>query len=397
MLDPNRHHDDGEPPQPYLIYCTGVGWEDVQGTDHRLATALSEYLPVLWVDPPLSVVRGGWRLPLQTGGGRQLRRVAERIVRLSMIAPPYPERVPIRALTDQMVKRSIRSAIKALVGVPAAMLVTCYEPRFDAVRGMDAITRVYYATDDYVAGAHLMGVSKQYLQRAEASQLKAADLVLTVSKQMSNRMAVARREPVGVLPNGCDPDHFSDVDDLDFPPDVHLRPPIAGLIGQISDRVDIEVLEAVADTDVSLLLVGPIKPDFEPERMSRILARSNVQAVGAVPFAELPQYMRAIDVGITPYTQSDFNRASFPLKSLEYLAAGRGSVATPLPALTELGAGLIRFGSVPSEFADVVVSELGTPRSAAVSADRRRFARQHSWSKRARDLIAALNLEGVKT
>ena len=27
-------------------------------------------------------------------------------------------------------------------------------------------------------------------------------------------------------------------------------------------------------------------------------------------------YLRVIDVGLTPYSQSDFNRASFPLKTL---------------------------------------------------------------------------------
>ena len=55
---------------------------------------------------------------------------------------------------------------------------------------------------------------------------------------------------------------------------------------------------------------------------------------GSAPrqFQELPSYLRVIDVGLTPYSQSDFNRASFPLKTLEYLAAGRPVVASDLPA-----------------------------------------------------------------
>lgn len=393
MPDARQHLGDGDATRPYLIYCAAVGWDDVQGTDHRLAAALSEHLPILWVDPPTSIVRGGWRWVLRTGRGRQMRQVADRIVRLSVTAPPYPERAGVRALTDRIVERSIRSTTRALAGIPAAMLVTCYEPRFDALNGTPMVTRAYYATDDFVAGADLMGVSKNYLEGALQCQLNAADIVLTVSSEMAGRLARDRKGPIGVLPNGCDPDHFEGVDGLDFPPDVHLRPPIAGLIGQISDRVDIDFLEAIADAGMSLLLVGPINPAFEPQRMTRILARSNVQSTGPVSFAELPKYMRAIDVGITPYTQSDFNRASFPLKALEYLSAGRGSIATPLPALEELGSGLIRFGSTPAEFAEAVAGELATPRSAALSASRRLFAQQNSWSERASTLATILNFK----
>ena len=73
-------------------------------------------------------------------------------------------------------------------------------------------------------------------------------------------------------------------------------------------------------------------PTFDPERMEALIARPNVHWLGTKPFAELPSYLGAIDVGLTPYAQSAFNRASFPLKTLEYLAAGRPAVASDLPA-----------------------------------------------------------------
>ena len=46
----------------------------------------------------------------------------------------------------------------------------------------------------------------------------------------------------------------------------------------------------------------------------------------------MPAYIAAIDIGITPYLDSPFNRASFPLKTLDYLSAGRPAVSTALPA-----------------------------------------------------------------
>ena len=36
----------------------------------------------------------------------------------------------------------------------------------------------------------------------------------------------------------------------------------------------------------------------------------------------MPPLLRRMTVGITPYAGSEFNRASFPLKTLEYLGAG---------------------------------------------------------------------------
>ena len=62
----------------------------------------------------------------------------------------------------------------------------------------------------------------------------------------------------------------------------------------------------------SLLLVGPRQATFEIAKLDRLLASPNVQWVGAKNFQELPSYLRVIDVGLTPYSQSDFNRASFP-------------------------------------------------------------------------------------
>ena len=76
-----------------------------------------------------------------------------------------------------------------------------------------------------------------------------------------------------------------------------------------------------------MLFVGPRHFTFEMERIERLLEQPNVQWVGPKPFESLPTYLRAIDVGVTPYTDTAFNRGSFPLKTLEYLAAGRGVVA----------------------------------------------------------------------
>ena len=143
---------------------------------------------------------------------------------------------------------------------------------------------------------------------------------------------------------------------------------------------------------MSLLLVGPRQASFETERIERLFARPNVQWVGPKPFASLPSYLRAIDVGLTPYTDTAFNRGSFPLKTLEYLAAGRGAVASDLPSVRELDTELVDIVSGPEPYADAVDAALARPRTADLVAARRAFAHTQSWDARADDFARLLGL-----
>jgi teichuronic acid biosynthesis glycosyltransferase TuaH len=158
--------------------------------------------------------------------------------------------------------------------------------------------------------------------------------------------------------------------------------------------MDLGLVEAVADSGMSVLLVGPLQATFRQHaRLGRLLARPNVEWVGPKRFDELPSYLRIIDVGLLPYTDSAFNRASFPLKTLEYLAAGRPVVATTLPAITWLDTPLIAVADEPASFARRTAEEATTSRSPDLIERRRAFAATHSWSKRVEQLAEVLGIE----
>jgi glycosyltransferase involved in cell wall biosynthesis len=171
---------------------------------------------------------------------------------------------------------------------------------------------------------------------------------------------------------------------------VDLPGPVAGFVGHINERMDLRLLEAVAGAGHSLLLVGPRDAGFEPARFEALLRHPRVRWVGPKPTALLPGYLRLIDVGLVPYTGSAFNRGSFPLKTLEYLAAGRAVVATDLPAARWLATDLVTIASGPGEFAAEAGRLLGRPRTPEEVARRRRFAAGHSWAGRAAALSAAI-------
>ena len=179
----------------------------------------------------------------------------------------------------------------------------------------------------------MFGRSASRIRRGEDRLAGAADLIVASNPVVADAWRERGRADTLLIPFGCDAERFAASDQAPPAEDVHLTPPVAGFVGHLGDRIDLRLIEAVADKGVSLLLVGPRHPRFELKRMDELLARKNVQWVGAKPFEALPSYLRAIDVGLVPYADSAFNRGSFPLKTLEYLAVGRGFVARDLPAI----------------------------------------------------------------
>lgn len=373
-----------------VVFCAGNAWDGNRYPDQHMAERLAAYAPVLYVDPPLSVAvawrsrKAGTPIP-----DRGVRLIGHRLARVTPFAPPYAGRRRVRAISEAATRATIRRALRALGGPKVhAVVASSFAPVF-GVAGEER--RVFYSTDDFVAGAGLIKVSVDELVQHEARQVAAADTVVVCSPNLDERYRAMGLEPV-LVPNGCDDQLFAGTDAAPLPTDVTLPAPIAGFVGHLTARIDLSLLEAVADRGVSLLLVGAPSPSFDMTRLDSLASHPNVQCVGAKPFEDLPSYLRVIDVGLLPYGDSEFNRGSFPLKMLEYLAAGRATVATGLPAVRWLDTDLIDIADDPVAFADAVESAAARERTPQLVADRRRFASRHGWSGRAREMAEILGL-----
>lgn len=372
-----------------VVVCGGTSWDGVWFPEKHVADRLSRTAPVLYVDPPLSS-RTARRYPELAASLEppRLRLIRPGLARLTPVAIPGIHRLGLMELNEVLMRRLLRKAVSRLTervrAVVAASPADCF-----GVCGERQ--KVLYATDDFVAGARLTGLGTRQLVRAEARQAKVVDLVVAVSEPLVEKWRALGRETV-LLPNGCDTDLFAATDEAPIPADVELPAPVAGFFGHLSSRIDVSLLEAVAERGISLLLVGPRQGTFAIEAMDRLLVMPNVRWVGPKPFEELPSYLRVIDVGLTPYADSEFNRASFPLKTLEYLAAGRAVVATDLPAVAWLNTDLITVASRPGAYADAVEAALAAPQPVELRLRRRRFAALHSWDERTVELARVLGV-----
>lgn len=379
------------PPGPWqgmIVYCAGMSWDRPTGTDKQMASRLVRYAPVLYVDPPESILHSiRQRRPRELFAPR-LTQTGPRFARLTPLTPPGVSRPLTRRLARAVVRLSIRRAVRKLGADVEVIVVASLD---DLLSSTEARQRVFYGTDDFVAGAELMGLDASWLEGEESRQLAAATRVIAVSPALQARW-LPRHPAVSMIPNGCDTDVYVG-EDVVLPDDVQLPEPIVGLVGHLSERLDMSVLEGIAAHGASLLLVGPITPALNVERFAALTARPNVTWVGSKPYDQLPRYLRLFKVGITPYVDDDFNRRSFPLKTLEYLAAGKAAVSTDLPATRWLGTPLIRSVSSPSEFVKAVLTLLAEPDTPELASRRRSFASQHSWDLRARQFAEVLNLD----
>jgi teichuronic acid biosynthesis glycosyltransferase TuaH len=370
--------------------CSGSDWAGSGMSDKHIATRLTRYAPVLFVEPPRSIVRllrdpklrAEWR-------EHRLQSVGPRIARLTPLAPPGVSRPGLRTVARWTTRLAMRRAVRALGGDVHAVIISSFDNLFGACGEQ---LRVLYGMDDLAAGGELMDLSPQWLLGQERAQLRRADRIIAVSDALGERWS-AMGYSVTTIPNGCDADRYAQVHEAVLPDDVTLPAPVAGVIGLLSERIELDYLEAVADTGLSLLLVGSHHPTFEPERFAALVARANVQWVGSKPFEQISSYLRVLDVGLTPYADSAFNRASFPIKTLEYLSAGLPVISSDIPASRWLDTDMITIEADPAAFAKATVAAANRPgrEDDAEGAERQAFARRHSWEERVRQFLPVLD------
>ena len=318
----------------------------------------------------------------------------------------------MRLTTAALVRLQTRWALGRL-GIKPFAVVATYPGDLLGYWGGDVVN-VFYGTDNYVAGAELMGLSARHLLRQEIRVVGRADVVAAVSPQLAERWTGFGASPV-VIPNGCWP--VKAVQRAALRELKDLPRPVVGLIGQLSDRIDMSVLTAIADAGFSLLIVGPLDPQWEQQRFKELVTRSHVCYTGPVPAEAVPSYLAAIDVGITPYRDTPFNRASFPLKTLEYLGAGVPVVSMDMPAANWLRDDLAQ--GEQARWADRVMEVAGngadfvdairriaasdcpaTPgglrtvaaRDSARASQCVAFAARHTWERRASSFASAIGL-----
>jgi teichuronic acid biosynthesis glycosyltransferase TuaH len=358
-----------------VVVCGASWWGGTPLLEQHVAEELSSYAPVLYVDPPTSILTRFRSHEARTVASPPgLRWIHDRLCVLSVRVPPLMERRAVKPVSLWFMRRALRRAVGSL-GAPdvRALVVPTLEPLFGC---LDETYRVLYVKDDYRAGAELTGVPAERLRRLSEQLPRQADVVVAVSEVLTDRLRSEGLDPL-FIPNGVDVAKFIAAG---VPGDSAGE--VVAFVGHLSDRVDVTLLQAVADSGVRLRMIGPPQETMTSGHLDGLRAHAMVEWAGKVPYDRLGAALADVTTCLLPYGDTEFNRASFPLKVLEYLAAGRRVVSTDLPAVRWLDTDLVECATSPADFTAAVRRSLLRPLDEEEVARRRDFARAHSWAAR---------------
>jgi UDP-galactopyranose mutase len=187
------------------------------------------------------------------------------------------------------------------------------------------------------------------LLERERLLLERADVVFTGGPSLY-RAKRDRHPDVHCLPSSVDAAHYGRArDGLPEPPAQATLPrPRFGFFGVLDERLDLALLAHVADArpDWAVVLVGPVVK-IDPATLPR---RPNLHYLGQQPYEALPAHVAGWDVCLLPFAQNAATRFISPTKTLEYMAAGRPIVSTPIRDVAEPYGGVVHLGATPAEF-----------------------------------------------
>jgi glycosyltransferase involved in cell wall biosynthesis len=257
------------------------------------------------------------------------------------------------------------------LGLRGPVLIAGLPHAADVLARVPSSLVVYHCADDY---AHVRGFPDT-LPALEADLCRRADLVVTTSETLCQTRA--RFNPNTYwIPNGADVEHFA-TPALASPELADIPRPIVGFVGGLSEWVDLELVAQLARQRPlwTFVLVGPIGVDTAP-----VQPLANVRLLGSRPYADLPAYLAAMDVGLIPFKRNEVTYHADPIKAYEYLAAGLPVVATDMPALRRMGH-VLALAASPDEVLSRIAAALDAGRDAGRAA-RQAEARRHGWAGR---------------
>jgi teichuronic acid biosynthesis glycosyltransferase TuaH len=378
----------------FVIYAP-TPWDSPRQPAHNLADALAARHRVLYVDPPLSPL-SPIRYGLRRSTWPRLRAVVDRRLRSRgrlhvfgpLVLPPI-EHPRMRALSLPLLRAQIRRAV-ARAGLQRPVVLAWRGlPELVGVAG--ELLRVGVVMDHPAAGAALLGRDATELEAEASAICAAADLLCTTSQPMQELLA-ERGWASELVPFGFPADLIGAFDGSVEPPEyAALERPLLGYTGGIDDRLDFDLIVALADrfSHGSLVFVGPVSPRLSEPARAALASRANIHLLGSRPRTRLPAYIRHLDVALMPYADSLWTRHQSPMKVWEYFYAGPPIVGVGSAELRRYPPPLVSYAESPDAVPALVERALADP--AAGREERRSFALANTWEDRAAQIDALVS------
>ena len=218
------------------------------------------------------------------------------------------------------------------------------------------------------------------LKAAETELFSRADVVFTGGKSLYESKR-RQHHSVHCFPSSIDREFFASARKIrtEIGPQARIPHPRLGFCGVIDERMDLDLLAAIADARPQwhLILLGPVVKISDAD----LPRRENIHYLGQKNYRLLPEYFAGWDAGLLPFARNDSTRYISPTKTPEYLAAGLPVVSTPITDVVDpYGINdLVRIASTPEEFVRAIEAVMPSRHSAARLAEVDRHLCHLSW------------------
>ena len=322
-----------QPHSPILVF-SHLRWDFVYQRPQHLLSRLATRRRIVIIEEPLPSQNGECHWVFNT----PLDNVLVCRPHTPVQSPGFAdEQLPcLRGLFQQLVIQENLNGAVAWFYTPMALPLA---------NGLKPCAVVYDCMDELSA---FRSAPAQMIQREQAL-LEQADLVFTGGPSLY-RAKKGRHPNVHCFPSSVDAAHFGKArSGLPDPQDqTALAHPRLGYFGVLDERLDLALVDAVARShpEWQLVFVGPIVK-IEPADLPR---RANLHYLGQRPYAELPAYLSGWDVCLLPFAQNEATRFISPTKTLEYMAAERPIVSTPITDVAEPYGHIVYLGDSQKAF-----------------------------------------------
>ncbi len=316
-----------------IIAFSHLRWDFVYQRPQHILSRLAQNRRMFYVEEPLPDPSGvlSW----------ERSQLAPQV---TVLRPRTPEEKP--GFNDRQMPH-LRRLISQLVKEENIQdpLVWFYTPlALPLAAEVGPVATIYDCMDELSA---FLGAPPELIQ-TEEQLLQRADVVFTGGPSLF-RAKQNRHPSVHCFPSSVDSKHFATSKTAAEPTDQASFPhPRLGFYGVIDERMDLGILDALATShpEWQIVMVGPIVK-IDPSTLPK---RPNLHFLGQRSYDTLPNYLAGWDVCLLPFAQNEATKFISPTKTLEYMAAEKPIVSTPITDVADPYGHIVYLGASPAEF-----------------------------------------------
>ena len=249
---------------------------------------------------------------------------------------------------------------------------------------------VFHATEDYYCEDFIKFEPREY--EMLGAVLNKTNLLISVSKGVESSFLEnsGYNGETLVLTNGCDYKFWSDFENISS---KITQKKTAVYQGGIHSKIDFSLVEFLAENLVDWEFHFCGRVQNSAEEWKRIVSQhKNIKYHGQLPVEKVREIVHQATVGIIPFVQNEWIiEKSFPLKTFEYIAAGRPVVSVPIKSILPYKE-LINFASTKHEFLLAVKLAAEKANEPALIEKRKKAAAEQDYDIHFRNLINKINL-----